>query len=88
LKSCAIPHEALWEENLLKPEPVIERRIDPEGACVVQDADGLGERAVDVEPSGVSGKKGSGTSPTEMGWLTGAAPDVAWRRYHDATRRG
>jgi hypothetical protein len=49
LKSCAIPHEALWEENLLKLEPVIERHIDPEGAGVGHDADGLGERALDVE---------------------------------------
>jgi hypothetical protein len=49
LKSYAIPHEALREENFLKPQPIFKRRVDPESTCVVQDADGLGERAVDVE---------------------------------------
>ena len=35
------------EENLLKPQSVIERRVDPESTCLVQDTDGLGKRAVD-----------------------------------------
>ena len=48
LKPCAIPDEALREENLLEPQPILERRVGPESTCVFQDAV-LGERAVDVE---------------------------------------
>jgi hypothetical protein len=49
LKSGAIPHEALREENLLEPQPILKRRVDPESTCVVQDAGAFGKRAVDVE---------------------------------------
>ena len=48
-KSFAVPHEALREQDFVQLEPVIQRRVDPERGCVVQHADGLGERAVDVE---------------------------------------